>query len=126
MKMIPTFGLTSRFFIPSMRLLPGRSGISKVRSSSSCTKPGTSPLGEQSERMAVGGGEHEEGRCGDEGSPDLGDVVGFLGGDSGQRLGIDLGEIVQRADSVSIVKVCCVHVMFSFGCIGNPTRRFMT
>jgi len=46
--MIPTFGLTSRFFIPSMRLLPGRSGISSVRSSSSCTKPGASPLGEQS------------------------------------------------------------------------------
>jgi hypothetical protein len=29
-------------------LLPGRSGISSVRSSSSCTKPGASPLDEQS------------------------------------------------------------------------------
>src|SRR4029453_7557794 len=95
MKMIPTFGLTSRFFIPAMRLLTGRSGISSVRSSSSCTNPGASPLGEQSMLVPFEVPITRNGAAAIK-APDLGDVVGFLSGDVGERLGINLREIVQR------------------------------
>jgi hypothetical protein len=47
-KSIPTFGLTMRLLKLSTRLLPGRSGTSKVCGSSKETKPGASPRGEAS------------------------------------------------------------------------------
>ncbi len=109
--MIPTFGLTNRFFIPSMRLLRGRSGISGVRSSSSCRKP-AHRLGRTVDAGTVRGRDHQERRCPDEGASDLGDVVGFLGGDVGQRLGINLREIVQLTNGVGIVPVYRTHLIF--------------
>ena len=36
--------------MPSKRLLPGRSGMTRCLASSTCTKPGASPLGETSQR----------------------------------------------------------------------------
>jgi hypothetical protein len=47
-KMRPTCAFCSRLRMPSRRLLPGRSGISRRRSSITSTKPGPSPLGETS------------------------------------------------------------------------------
>ena len=104
--MIPTFGLTSRFFIPSMRLLPGRSGISSVRSSSSCTNPGASPLGRTIDAGPVQGPDHQEWRCRDKGAPDLGDMVGSL-----WRSGSTLAYIFarwSRNNGIGIVPVDCI------------------
>src|SRR5213596_205560 len=49
-KIVPTCAFWRRFFMPSSRLLPGRSGITRWRSSRTRTKPGASPLGETSHR----------------------------------------------------------------------------
>ena len=48
-KIRPTCGLDSTLTQPSARLLPGRSGITRVWSSSTCTKPAGSPFGETSQ-----------------------------------------------------------------------------
>src|SRR5688572_20257625 len=47
-KISPTCGLPRMFRMPSRRLLPGRSGMARCRSSSTRTNPGASPLGETS------------------------------------------------------------------------------
>jgi hypothetical protein len=49
-KISPTPGCASRLLSVSIRLLPSRSGISRVVSSRTCTKPGISPFGEASQR----------------------------------------------------------------------------
>ncbi len=62
----PTFGLATMFDMVSSRLLPGRSGIRMVPSSTTWTKPADRPRGEI--RLAVGirRRDHQEGRHGDE------------------------------------------------------------
>jgi hypothetical protein len=49
----PTCGFCRIFCSESQRLLPGRSGMTTVLSSSTRTKPGRSPLGETSHRPSV-------------------------------------------------------------------------
>lgn len=49
----PTWGRSTMFTSESSRLLPGRSGMSSVRSSSTATKPGSPPRGEASTRPAA-------------------------------------------------------------------------
>ena len=66
-KIRPTCGFSRTLRSPSSRLLPGRSGITRCRSSSTRTKPGASPLGETSQRpVASDGRQQEEGRVPDE------------------------------------------------------------
>src|SRR5581483_655252 len=71
-------------------------------------------LGRTVDARPVGSREHEKRRRRDKRAADFGDVVGFLGGDVRQRRGINLREIVQGSNSVSIAAVFGIHFSSPF------------
>ena len=103
----------------SMRLLPRRSGISSVFSSSTRTKPGRIAARRAVEPFGAGGGEREERRRLDEGAVLRADVVDLLGRETGSG-GVDRCASSSHHGGDEIRGIRCLAIVLSVALQSNP------